>query len=433
MMTDKLTETGKPAVEDIEDAPTSGDVDQEVVSEDVIEETTEAAPQEEKPAGKKIHSRRNEVYESVRNRLAEEMKGAEEEPATEEPAEEPPAEPEEEEVVEEAAAEESSEESPAEEPPQPRKLKLKINGEEREVTEEEAVAAAQQHYAAEDELVSAKNLKKQLQTALAEARELLHNSEQRRQETDQSQPKDAAEAAPTTGQQEISDDRFGEIVDSLQVGDRDEGVKALKSLFAEIRQDNPSASPEAIAAHAVDTMRREMAAEAANREFATRYPEIYADQDLAFLTVKKINERCLEEMRGIGLGEEHLQQAMQNPQVIPIWHRQYRERGYPVSQAAEIADKAALEVKERYYRSPVEEEPAQEETTPPAPAPQEQETSPASPTRQESRVAEKRAEQQNHPRQASKVARQAPPRQKTQSEVIAEMRGARRFIDRPTV
>jgi hypothetical protein len=138
-----------------------------------------------------------------------------------------------------------------------------------------------------------------------------------------------------------------------------------------------------------------------------------------------LNDLCLQEMRSIGVAEEHLQAVQREPEKIADWHRQYRERGFPVSDPLTLADAAANYVKGDLLRllSPQPEAGGQQYQQPQPQTPAQMQSQ----NRSQARVSEKRAEQSNNPRRANTVQRVMPQAPKSTADIVADMRARRKF------
>jgi hypothetical protein len=168
-----------------------------------------------------------------------------EEPAGEEPETEPP-------------AEEPEEPAPPKQAKQPRKIKIKVNGQDLELTEEELIARAQKVESADQ--------------YLAEAARVRHQASQQ-----PSQPDTASTAHP-------SDEEDAALARALQLGTEDESVAALRKL-----RQSASAQTDQIVA-AVD---ERIAFRQAVDKFSENFSDIFADpllKNLAFALDKHFME-----------------------------------------------------------------------------------------------------------------------------------------------
>lgn len=367
----------------------------------------EVTPVDTPPADEIPHkpSKRQEIYENIRRR--KEAERAEAHPEEDIPEEDVPA---------------VNEPEPA--PVEAKKFRLKVNHQDREVTEEELIAAGQQHFAATEALSEAKRLKSELLTALAEVK----NSANVQYRPQAYQPGVDEPAADTIPQEDVPKLDLKKIVSDIQLGDEDSGAQALESLVEDIERrilarQEPNVPAHEIATQAVAEMRSQFAAMAANAEFQGKHPEVYQDRRLAAATVLTLNDMCLEEMRDVvGVSNEDLRRVQETPEHIASWHRQYRERGYPVTDARTLADNAVGRAKAELLGILMPKQPDPQ----PQPAPETAPLQPVSSARPD-RTAEKRVEQANNPRRANVIPRPAQQIAKTTADIVAEMRARRRF------
>lgn len=297
------------------------------------------------------------------------------EPVAEEPAEEP---------VEPEAA-------PA---PQSRKLKLKVDGKEVELDEDEVLRRAQRDLAADNRLEDVKELRRmmaeeraQFQNELAELRKLRQNGGVGEDHAGQDTPVSSPTQSERRDQalDDVRKQRFREAAHRLQLGDEEEGAEALASLFAESTARQPERSPEEIAEVVIAQMERREAARKASEEFQTRFPEIAQDEGLVLLTSQEVGRRAADELRRLaddGVIDMTPAQRAQlgNPMTAIEWHKNLLNQGAPLTPPGKLAFDAAETVKTRYVR--------------PAEAPAQQ-------TALQTRIEEKRTNLAPQPRRAS--------------------------------
>lgn len=105
---------------------------------------------------------------------------------------------------------------------EPSRRVVKVQGQTRELTDEELVAAAQKGLASETVLEDAKRLKAQLQQELAEVQSRL------RADHSPTQPDPAQPRAAKSEDTKPDDAELDDIIDGIQVGDREEAKAALR-------------------------------------------------------------------------------------------------------------------------------------------------------------------------------------------------------------
>lgn len=380
---------------------------------ELVAESPEAdAPEETKKRAEAPPSKRDEVIKRIRAK-----RDAEDAPAEEEP----PAE------VDEPAAEKS--EKPVEAVVQPRKIKVRVDHADRELTEEELIAAAQKGLAADNRLTEINRITSEARRRLAELDSEVHN---RRQASPAHQPEAAVEEpAPTRVDSKINKDRLREVVEKIRYGEDDEGADALESLFEEARSAQPAQqpqqqqaqpSPQEIAAQVAPIIQQQTQIQAAAREFADRHSEIAADPVMRMAVSQTARERMVQalqrhsEPNGEAIPSEWVAWVASAPDANQTFARyhEFKKQGWGVPDGKALYEEAASHIEDKYRLKPQQVEQPEDNNLPSQ-----------TETRIEARQAEKRA-MTPQPRRAtpSRVV-PSPPPQKTTGNVVQEMRARR--------
>jgi len=168
-------------------------------------------------------------------------------------------------------------------------VKIKVDGVEREVPLAELVRTAQKHEAADKRL--------------AEATRLLQEAEAKRREAEapqQAQPAPAAQApeqAKPDSSDKVRQDReqkAKEFLEAMFHGDEDRATQILAGLMPESPPPQETATrapdPEELAAQVEASLERRSAL----KQFASAYPEVLKDTDLAALADMKLARRLAQ-------------------------------------------------------------------------------------------------------------------------------------------
>jgi hypothetical protein len=232
-------------------------------------------------------------------------------------------------------------EEPSAESPAQTRRRLKVNGREVELSEEEVIAHAQKSLAAGDVLEQAKSLRAEQLSILEELRAAKAN---------QSQPAQPArvqeEQEPVT---KPDDAELDQIIDRIQVGDAEEAKQALQKYGEHIERrilDRIGNLDETIAV----TMQTVEQANERKRQtlstlegFATEYPEFKESKSLQTALAHEAADVMKNHMTELGVRDETLERikrenGFDDLQTIAYAYRTLREeRGY-----TELPDHAAI-------------------------------------------------------------------------------------------
>lgn len=327
----------------------------------------------------------------------------------------------------------TSEDNPT---PQVTKHKVKIDGNEQELTTEELIAIVQKHGAADNRLEEAKTASAEAKRAAAELRERLaaldsgaqtstpenqRNGAPGAQDADPSQPSTQGSENQRTNR--VDRDKLKAIVERIQVGDTDEGVEAADELIELVSGNRPDLDPSAvreIVQQHLSEQRSQEEITGALRTFKDNYPEVAADPILTQAGMTVLGQELISDMRAVGISDQDIAPIRNNPEALVQAHRQLRGAGHKVRSYGELLDGVGKTMVEKFHlrtSSPTSSQPGTKQPTP-ARAPS---------TTAQDRQDRKRSMPQQ-PR--STGMRDTPPpaaKPKTAQDIIREARKARNF------
>ncbi len=293
-----------------------------------------------------------------------------------------------------------------EEAPAP-KRKLKVYGEERELTQDEIDALAQKQLASDTKFEDYKALEARARAAEIELEVLRRAGPQARQEPE-------IEPEDTEAQTRAAERRAKklEALNAIQMGDPEEALSAFDSLLEDART-----SPEEferIADQRYEQRRLQEEADNARKNavqtFAEAWPEIVESPDLPLVVARRSHERMVTEMQKIGVPDNFIAAARQDASLARTYYDDLRDQGHALPDAMKVINDSA-ESTVRDFNIPRRERQTQE-----APAARANDRS--------ARIAEKRTLTQEPPRAASQE-RTRPAAPQTREEAVAKMRAAR--------
>jgi hypothetical protein len=250
----------------------------------------------------------------------------------------------------------------------PAKRKLKVQGRELELTDDEIIQKAQIALAADDVLGDAKRLKADLISKL----ELLDSAAKANQsrpvaEQDRSQPKPSEDTKP-------DDSELDDIIDRIQIGDKQEAKEALRK-HGDLIQRRIVEQLGDIDARIIDTTRvhaENVSRQTRTREvletFTSEYPEFGRSQPLqSALFTDTVNEMKTE-LLNLGVDPEVLalaqrQRGMSEADVIGTAYRDLQAKGYALPDHGDILRRSAENIRREFGVTPAP-------TPKPAPQPQ---------------------------------------------------------------
>jgi hypothetical protein len=220
------------------------------------------------------------------------------------------------------------------------KIRVKVNGEEREVTVEELRRNYQIEQAARQRMQSASDMQRQAAAMLETARQEAARIANANQTSPGGKPVQA----------DTGDDEVDKLAEALAYGSKDTIKDALgKALRGQGgTQQAPALTPDAVQAEIDRRMRAwQVASEAQTdlRTFAERHPEIAKDDDLQVLVAQRAQRMMLEDLETVGADPRVL--ASLTPAQIGFYHREAVRLGY-ARPTMTIFDTAAKETKSKF-------------------------------------------------------------------------------------
>jgi hypothetical protein len=222
----------------------------------------------------------------------------------------------------------------AETPPaQPTKRKLKVNGQEREYTDEEVTALAQKAAAADDYLEQAKS-------RLSEAKQVLETTRvhvSRQNPADEPAPTATETDDGTTGQQNPADP-LKEAIEQIQYGDPDKAKEVLGKTIAEVA----AAAVKQVSWE--DRVQSDVAADLqAHDDFVKKNEDLAKDPRAAKLIRAELLDGYAEDLRKIGVPDDKI--PTDATQLANL-HRGHKLRGAQVRSVAKLLEDAGSSVRE---------------------------------------------------------------------------------------
>lgn len=226
-------------------------------------------------------------------------------------------------------------------PPAPRKLKLKIMGEERELTEEEVIAAAQKTLAGDHYFEESKAKLRETEEGLRRVNALLHEHENSGRRPAQVAPHQDDQNGTQTDGTDVADQdsQFTKLTKDIVYGDPEEAGRNL--------QTTVEATAEAAAQRAtratIDGQRQDDEI-SRNRRFIAGFKEQHTDIDEVAESMigKSMMDLQREDLVSLAptLGIKP-EQIPSDPKAVAQWHLFYRAGGkMPVRSIEEIATQA---------------------------------------------------------------------------------------------
>lgn len=235
--------------------------------------------------------------------------------------------------------------APLETPPPDQKYKIKVRGEEREVTIEELKAIAQKNEAADQYLEEAKNKLHEVNTLLAQTRQQAQQPAQPGHQAGQPGPQpQPAPQQPAPGEEHP--DAISKLLEAIQFGDNPEAARQLL-------QDTIAGMTNEVATRKVQEqlLQQRLKDEGARSakviaDFTEKHPEL-ANDDKARAAIEVTTLRIQrEDLRSLGLDPDHLRTDGHptTPGDVSQAHRYYRTEGHRLHTPAEMLETAIKEV-----------------------------------------------------------------------------------------
>jgi hypothetical protein len=219
-------------------------------------------------------------------------------------------------------------------------VKVKVDGVEREIRQSQLLATYQKHATADKRLQEATELLREAKAVKAA------------KPTGTADTEDQPDADNSTDQGDKDADRLANIVDKLQLGEREEAIEGLKELLEEAQKG--AQPPEDLDQRIRATASEERERERSQQTLETFYAEngvLSENKRLASVFRSEIDNQMRTDIRGVLAAEEvpeteidKLMNSMNEAQMIQL-HRSYRANGLSVRDTGKVlsAAKQALE------------------------------------------------------------------------------------------
>jgi hypothetical protein len=238
-------------------------------------------------------------------------------------------------------------ETQAQEPPAPRKIKVKVHGQEMELTEDELVARAQIALASENILEEAKSLKKGLQDQIDQVSRLKGNAANQQQQPAGAQsPEQQQPSTSPEGGQPNQDGRVRELIEKMQYGDPDEAEQLLRQTIEErvLAAVQPAVQNEMLA----ERFRGEGARTAkVLADFKDQHADLAGDPFSEAAIQTRLFQLQVEDIRNLGVDPAQIQTPDGSPVTpghIAQAHAYYRAKGFSVRAPEVMLNQAANDV-----------------------------------------------------------------------------------------
>jgi hypothetical protein len=260
---------------------------------------------------------------------------------------------------------------PAEQGEQPgAKRKLKVNGKEIELTEDEIVTQAQRALAADDILDGAKRDRELAQELLRTAQSAVKPAGT--PAADEPEPSRAADPAPTSATKLTGVD-FAKVINLIQIGTEEEGAKALQEAIgtaieqaqATAREQLESSLPSQVRS-INDVEQRLTKTRSQLEQIYDANPELRTDEIVQNAFVGATASEMKKHIIGAGVKPEKLEEYIRNSRLSPadtigaVYNQLSREHNLPAH--ADVVAAAHKALVDRNYLKPIGERPRQQET-----------------------------------------------------------------------
>jgi hypothetical protein len=202
-----------------------------------------------------------------------------------------------------------------------RKIKLKVNGQELELTEAEVIARAQKAEAADRRFADAAAM-------MREAQQLSQNRQPPQQPKEQSTPN--------------PDDWRASVKKALMYGTEEDVDSALETLVSQAK--GTSIDPRAIVAQTAEMVAERTEYQTALNSALEEFPEVRSDQRLQEVATSFVMDALAEDLMGLGYTQQQLAAAPRDQ----WWqrHREARKSGYSVRGYRELFSAAGTRTRE---------------------------------------------------------------------------------------
>ena len=310
-----------------------------------------------------------------------------------------------------------------------RKFKLKINGKEEEVTEEELISLAQIAKASDNLLDVAKTRASEATRLLKEAQE----AQQRLREGSEHPPARKAAPQPDPSREQsdpehppvagLDREKLRQYAERIQVGDADEGAQALIDLAEEITAKvTPKVDPSEIerVVHRTTAQTRTQAElDAALESFASKYPDIAKDELLAEAGKTVLRKEIIKDLESAGVDEATISSFARDERLLVQAHKDLRAANKGVRSYADLLETTGKTLSDRFNIKAASPQPATKTAA--------QQRVPVDPDRIQDRIDRKRAAPQQTRAVGVRQQVAPPPQPRTTRDIVRAMRKGRGF------
>jgi hypothetical protein len=227
------------------------------------------------------------------------------------------------------------------EPTAPQKVKVKVRGQEMEITQDELLAHAQKSLAGEDYLEEGRSKVNELDKLISQARNKL--SQPTGQDGNTPPPQnsgpqatDPAASPSGDGNPQHPADDITRVIEAIQFGDPADAHQLLSNTIRK------AASESATAVVQAERLRDEGARTMKTLEdFKAQHPELAKDPFAKAVIEQRVIELQTEDLKAIGVDPNNLRQGQPvSADDISVAHRYYRSQGLKLRQPGEMLETA---------------------------------------------------------------------------------------------
>lgn len=302
---------------------------------------------------------------------------------------------------------------------------LKVDGIELRLPLSQVKALAQRNIAGENRLNEAKHILDDVKALRGQASPT-HQRDEPDKGHEPSQAPSHTDPASSQAATHQSDDlgidraKLEEVVERIQVGDKEDGVQAVMELVKLIGDSKPALDEQTVfqlARQAVVQSQTDTEIKAAVDGFGQRYQPLVSDPYLKMATITRLTDEMAHDLRQAGIRDEDIAQVRGDLRTMGHWINTLRAQGRQVRTYDKILNDVGEFVVQKFK---VELEPT---TQPGSRNQQQQDASQASRQR-----LERKRSLPSQPRSASvRVQVPQPQKPRTYSDVVMEMRRVRGF------
>jgi hypothetical protein len=138
------------------------------------------------------------------------------------------------------------------------------------------------------------------------------------------------------------DDELRTITEQIQIGDTEEGARALAKVIQRARGDNTSVRRQ------LAEIEIERQNDQALKRFQDDYPDLAADSDLAETGASVVKREIIEDLKGLGFKDEDIAPARGDLKSLAAAHAHARLNGFKVRTPDQILDATGEHLSKKY-------------------------------------------------------------------------------------